>query len=100
VRLGVGLGEASCAPAASSLIGDMFPAHKRSNALSVFMLGLPIGIAMAFLIGGYIAKNYGWQQAFFVAAIPGILCSGLALLLKEPVRGASETHDIGTNRRE
>src|SRR5689334_22321399 len=33
VRLGVGLGEASCAPAASSLIGDLFPAHKRSNAL-------------------------------------------------------------------
>ena len=56
VRLGVGLGEASCAPAASSLIGDMFPAHKRSNALSVFMLGLPIGIALSFLVGGYIAK--------------------------------------------
>jgi MFS family permease len=47
VRLGVGLGEASCAPAASSLIGDLFPAHKRSNALSIFMLGLPIGIAHA-----------------------------------------------------
>jgi MFS family permease len=100
VRLGVGLGEATCAPAASSLIGDTFPSHKRSNALSVFMLGLPIGIAMAFLIGGRIAKAYGWQQAFFLAAIPGVVCALLALMLQEPKRGATETHDIGASKRD
>jgi MFS family permease len=101
VRLGVGLGEASCAPAASSPIGDLFPAHKRSNALSVFMLGLPIGIAMSFLVGGYITKTYGWQMAFFLAAVPGILCSIAAfVLMHEPKRGASEVHDIGATRRE
>lgn len=96
VRLGVGLGEASCAPAASSLIGDLFPAHKRSNALSVFMLGLPIGIALSFLVGGYIAKEYGWQMAFFLAAIPGVLCAIAAhLWMPEPKRGATEIHDVG-----
>jgi MFS family permease len=101
VRLGVGLGEASCAPAASSLIGDLFPAHKRSNALSVFMLGLPIGIAMSFLVGGYIAKTYGWQTAFYVAALPGILCSVAAfMIMQEPKRGASEVHDVGSTTRE
>jgi MFS family permease len=100
VRLGVGLGEASCAPAASSLIGDLFPAHKRSNALSIFMLGLPIGIALSFLVGGYIAKNYGWQQAFFIAAIPGFLCAVAVLFVKEPERGASEVHNIGSKKRE
>jgi MFS family permease len=100
VRLGVGLGEASCAPAASSLIGDLFPPHKRSNALSVFMLGLPIGIAMSFLAGGYIAKVYGWQMAFFLAALPGILCSIAAFsVMQEPKRGASEVHDIGASMR-
>ena len=101
VRLGVGLGEASCAPAASSLIGDLFPAHKRSNALSVFMLGLPIGIAMSFLVGGYIAKTYGWQMAFYLAALPGILCSIAAfVVMKEPKRGGSEVHDVGATTRE
>jgi len=101
VRLGVGLGEASCAPAASSLIGDLFPAHKRSNALSVFMLGLPIGIALSFLIGGVVAKTWGWQTAFFVAAVPGILCSIAAfVLMPEPKRGASEVHDVGASTRE
>jgi len=101
VRLGVGLGEASCAPAASSLIGDLFPANRRSNALSVFMLGLPIGIALAFLVGGYIAKTFGWQMAFLVAAPPGILCSIAAVsLIREPKRGASEVHDIGATTRD
>ena len=32
-RLGVGIGEASCAPAASSLIGDIFPARARGRAM-------------------------------------------------------------------
>jgi MFS family permease len=101
VRLGVGLGEASCAPAASSLIGDLFPAHKRSNALSVFMLGLPIGVALSFLVGGYIAKTHGWQTAFFVAALPGVLCAIAATVwMSEPKRGASEIHDVGAITRE
>jgi MFS family permease len=101
VRLGVGLGEASCAPAASSLIGDLFPPHKRSHALSVFMLGLPIGIALSFLVGGYVAKTYGWQMAFYLAALPGMLCSLAAFtLIREPKRGGAEVHDIGTTTRE
>jgi len=100
VRLGVGLGEASCAPAASSLIGDLFPAQERSKALSIFMLGLPLGIAASFLAGGYIAKAYGWQTAFFLAALPGILCSIAALVvMHEPQRGAAEAHDIGATVR-
>ena len=100
VRLGVGLGEASCAPASSSLIGDLFPSHKRSNALSVFMLGLPVGTALSFLLGGQIAKTYGWQAAFYAAAIPGLLCSLAAFMMREPKRGATETHDIGAAKRE
>ena len=34
VRLGVGVGEATCAPAANSLIGDLFPKARRAWALS------------------------------------------------------------------
>src|SRR6266702_303783 len=43
-RLGVGMGEATCAPAANSVIGDLYPPHQRGRALSIFMLGLPIGL--------------------------------------------------------
>ncbi len=84
IRLGVGVGEASFAPAATSLIGDLFPAEKRARAMSIFMLGLPIGIAMSFLISGSVAKAYGWRAAFFVAGIPGLFLAALSLLIKAP----------------
>ncbi|MBL8185780.1 MAG: MFS transporter [Blastocatellia bacterium] len=96
LRLGVGVGEASCAPAATSLIGDLFPPSWRAKALSIFMLGLPVGVALSFAVSGTIAKEYGWRAAFFVAGIPGILCAVAVLFIHEPKRGASETHDIGS----
>src|SRR5882672_2988963 len=52
VRLGVGVGEASCAPAANSLIGDLFPTQHRARATAVYMLGLPLGLGLSFLVGG------------------------------------------------
>jgi MFS family permease len=99
LRLGVGVGEASCAPAATSLIGDLFPAAKRAKALSIFMLGLPVGVALSFAVSGIVARQYGWRAAFLVAGIPGILCAIAALFIKEPQRGATETHNIGTEKR-
>src|SRR5918997_6587944 len=87
-RLGVGVGEASCAPAATSLIGDLFPARGRAKALSVFMLGLPVGIALSFAVSGTVARSYGWRTAFYVAGLPGLLCAVAALFIREPRRGA------------
>src|SRR5687767_11286516 len=40
-RIGVGIGEASCAPASQSLIADLYPVERRARAMGVFMLGLP-----------------------------------------------------------
>jgi len=99
LRLGVGVGEASCAPAATSLIGDLFPASWRAKALAIFMLGLPVGVALSFAVSGTIAKSYGWRSAFFVAGIPGLLCALAVLFIREPKRGASEAHDIGEQKR-
>lgn len=99
-RIGVGVGEASCSPAANSLIGDLYPASKRARAISVFMLGLPIGIFFSGLLGGIIAKSYGWRAAFLIAAIPGILLALLALKIKEPVRGATEEFNLTDHARE
>jgi MFS family permease len=90
-RLGVGVGEASCAPAANSLIGDLFPAARRAFALSVFMVGLPLGVFLGNSIGGALAAAYGWRSPFFVACIPGLLLAPVAFLMPETKRGAAET---------
>ncbi|HEY8559847.1 MAG TPA: MFS transporter [Pyrinomonadaceae bacterium] len=100
LRLGVGVGEASCAPAANSLIGDYFPSEKRAKATSIFMLGLPVGLALSFAVSGAVAKNYGWRWAFLVAGLPGLLCVALAALIREPARGAVEKINVGAKSRE
>jgi MFS family permease len=100
LRLGVGVGEASCAPAATSLIGDLFPKERRGTALSIFMLGLPIGIGLSFAVSGTIAKDHGWRAAFFVAGAPGILLSIAALFMYEPSRGSGEALAVGNTQRE
>jgi MFS family permease len=90
-RLGVGVGEASCAPAANSLIGDLYPPARRAFVISVFMAGLPVGVFFGNYIGGALAAAYGWRSAFFVACIPGLLLAPVAFLMPETKRGAAET---------
>src|SRR5687768_12273804 len=99
VRLGVGVGEASCAPAAISMIGDLYRTQHRARATAVFMLGLPIGLGLSFLVGGYVAQNWGWRRALFIAAAPGILCAIAALFIREPARGMVEDHKVGARQR-
>ncbi len=98
-RLGVGVGEAVCSPAATALIGDLYPANQRSRALSVFMLGLPLGLGLGYAIGGWAAQSYGWRASFYIAGIPGVVFALAALLIHEPARGAAETHSVGATRR-
>ncbi len=100
LRLSVGVGEASCAPASNSLIGDLYPARNRARAMSLFMLGLPLGNAAALVVSGLMTKHYGWRSAFFVALVPGLLCALGAWMIKEPRRGATETHNIGARKRD
>jgi MFS family permease len=92
IRLGVGVGEATCAPASNSLIGDLVPPERRARALSIFMIGLPLGLALGSIISGIIAHNFSWQAAFFVAGVPGVLLAVAALFITEPARGAADAH--------
>ena len=84
-RLCVGIGEATCAPTASSLIGDLVPARRRSLAMSFFMLGLPVGLALSFFVSGCGRReHYGWRTAFFVAGVPGLLLAVAVLFILDP----------------
>jgi len=91
-RVGVGVGEAACAPTATSWLGDLFPAHKRSRVLALFMLGVPVGGALGYFFSGPIAQAYGWRAAMVFAAVPALLLVPALLFLEEPERGASEIH--------
>jgi MFS family permease len=98
-RLGVGIGEATCSPASTSLIGDLVRPVMRARAVAIWMLGLPLGLGLANGAGGWILQNWGWRNAFYIAAVPGILCAVAALMMREPPRGTREQHACGARRR-
>ena len=99
-RLGVGIGEATCAPAGQSLIGDLFPPNQRAKAMGVFMLGLPAGIFLAYISAGAIATKFGWRAAFWFACVPGLILAVLALRIPEPVRGALDPGRVVTTAKD
>ena len=98
-RLGVGMGEATCAPAANSVIGDLYPPNQRGRALSIFMLGLPIGLFLSYWLSGRIAHAYGWRAAFYFPCLPGLLLAALSLTIDEPKRGAADIGPQASRRR-
>ncbi|MFB3829316.1 MAG: MFS transporter [Bryobacteraceae bacterium] len=89
-RLGVAVGEAACAPAATSWIGDAFPASQRARAMGIFMLGVPLGVALSLAASGAIAGAFGWRAALFAAALPALVLLPLLLRLREPPRAAAK----------
>jgi MFS family permease len=102
-RIGVGVGEATASPSAYSLISDWFPKKMRATALAIYSSGLYIGGGISLLIGGAIVENWnrsfpvdaplglaGWQAAFIIVGLPGLLLALLVFTLREPLRGESE----------
>jgi MFS family permease len=90
-RAGVGLGEAGASPSSHSMISDIFPANKRSTALSIYSLGVYGGSLIGLVAGGYLASMFSWRVAFVVVGLPGILLAViLRLVVHEPPRGMAE----------
>jgi MFS family permease len=92
----VGVGEAAYATLAPPLLSDFFSAEKRNRVLTVFYVAIPVGAAIGFTLGGYLGAHYGWRDAFLICGLPGILVSGLALLIRDPGRSASDPAPVAT----
>jgi MFS family permease len=98
-RLGVGIGEAVCAPAAVSWIGDAVPPQRRARALAIFMMAVPVGLMLSFSIAGPVAQGpYGWRGALALAALPSVVLVPALLWLKEPKRAAVGRRDAAPPR--
>jgi len=82
-RLGVGIGEAGGAAPSYALIADYYPPERRARALSIFFLGIPVGLAGGMMIGAYLAHAINWRAAFIVMGAAGVI---LAPILRFVVR--------------
>jgi MFS family permease len=76
-RAVVGLGEAGYGSVGAALIASHFPARMRGALLAGFFAAASVGSVLGVLLGGLIAARWGWQAAFGVVGIPGLV---LALL--------------------
>lgn len=91
-RIGIGIGEAGCLPAAHSLLSDYFPVKRRTMALGIFTAGNMVGITLALTLGAWLGARVGWRTTFLVLGIPGILLALLIwALVREPTRAGAGT---------
>jgi MFS family permease len=98
-RLGVGIGEAVCAPVAVSWIGDLVRESRRARAMAGFMMAIPVGVMLSFAISGPVAQAHGWRMAMALAALPAVALIPALLCLRDPERaGSSRGREVaGTN---
>lgn len=103
-RVAVGIGEATLSPAASSLIGDAFPPARRGVAMSLYACGITVGGGLALIGGGFLVgateqigtinlpllgEAAGWQLAFLLAGVAGLIVPLLLAFCREPLRRLS-----------
>jgi MFS family permease len=90
-RVGVGIGEAAGSPPAHSLISDYFPPERRATALSIYGAGIYLGVAAAFLGGGYVGHHFGWRTVYLVIGMAGFPLAALVrFTIRELPRGYSD----------
>lgn len=76
-RAAVGLGEAGYGSVGAALIASHFPARMRGALMAAFFASASVGSVLGVMLGGVIAAHWGWQAAFGVVGVPGLV---LALL--------------------
>lgn len=98
-RLFVGVGEASYATIAPTLIADLFPAEKRLRMLSIFYIAMPLGGALGYIVGSQVSalvnrfagQADSWRWALRVTPSLGVIAALLILLVvREPPRGHTD----------
>jgi predicted MFS family arabinose efflux permease len=72
-RAVVGLGEAGYGSVGAALIASLFPARLRAGLLAAFFASASVGSVLGVMLGGLIAARWGWQAAFGVVGLPGLL---------------------------
>ncbi|TVV77302.1 MFS transporter [Sphingomonas solaris] len=100
-RAGVGAGESGFGTGSYSVVGDSFPPHRVSLAMSIFIMGGVMGSGIVLLVGGPIVAAvmaggpsvwpvFGplqpWQEVFIITGTPGLLLAFLVFLFREPPR--------------
>ena len=71
VLTGIGVGgEWACG---QTYVAEVFPPAMRARAGAIVQTGAPIGVALASVVGGFLAPAVGWRMCFVVSGLPALL---------------------------
>jgi len=79
----VGVGETGYGSVGGALIASLFPKRLRATLLGAFFAAVSIGSVLGVVIGGVIAARWGWEAAFGVVGIPGLVLAVAYLLVSD-----------------
>jgi MFS family permease len=82
-RTVVGLGEAGYGSVGSALIVSHFPSRMRGALMAGFFACASVGSVLGVMLGGLIAAKWGWQAAFGVVGVPGLVLALLYLKVRD-----------------
>lgn len=79
----IGVGEAGYAPGGTAMLAAAFPEAKRARVMGLWNVSIPLGMGIGLFAGGQVAKHLGWQHAFGLVALPGLLLAVVAWFLPD-----------------
>lgn len=87
----VGVGEASYAVLAPTIIADLYSGPERTRVLGYYCASIPLGSAIGYVYAGEVARILNWRWAFRLT-VPVSLTIGSFMLcfVQEPTRGSLE----------
>jgi MFS family permease len=108
-RVGVGVGDATLAPCALSLIASSFPPEQRGRPVALYVAAQSFGAGLAMLGGSavlawaatraaislpLVGSVAPWQLTFLAMGAPGLVVALLLAVAREPARERSATDDV------
>ncbi|HXF49644.1 MAG TPA: MFS transporter [Verrucomicrobiae bacterium] len=72
-RVITGLGVGGEWATGQTYVGETFPPNVRGRYGAYMQTGAPIGIALASVVGGFLAPEIGWRACFFLSVLPALL---------------------------
>ena len=76
-----------------SLVAEAFPPRLRGRFGALMQTGAPLGVALAAIVGSFVAPVIGWRATFIVSALPALMVTGIRRWVPEsdlwqrPARG-------------
>jgi len=98
----VGLGEAGYGSVGAAMIATHFPQRMRGGLLGGFFASASVGSVLGVILGGVIATHFGWQAAFGVVGVPGLMIALAYVFVRdyETIETAAAGGTAATTRRD